>query len=81
MLKGVCKKWCPPWKGPARIAGRLLPILYRVELFNMISTTHRDRLKPCTDRDVPTWCSTKRQMQQTEVYCLCRKPYDADFMI
>lgn len=80
-LKGVCKKLSPPWKGPARIAERLSPDLYRVELRNMISTRHQDRLKPCTDRGAPTWCSTKKQVQRTEVYCLCRKPDDGNFMI
>ena len=52
-IKGVCKKLSPPWKGPARIAQRMSPDLYRVEWRNTISTMHQDRLKPCNDREVP----------------------------
>ena len=80
--KGKAKKLQPPWKGPGRIAKRLSPYLYRVELRRTISTMNHDRLKKCFDQEPPDWVTKKRDLpKKEELYCLCRGPDDRTFMI
>ncbi|XP_072176982.1 uncharacterized protein [Diadema setosum] len=80
-IKGVCKKLSSPWKGPARIRQRLSPDLYRVELRNIVSTRHHDRLKPCRDRDIPAWCRKDSHPREDALYCICHGPDNGAFMI
>ena len=79
--KGKCKKLSPPWKGPGRILKRLSPYLYQVEMKNKTFVANQDRLKACNDRQAPAWCKETRRKQKQDVYCMCRKPDDGQFMI
>ena len=55
VVKGKCKKLCPPRKGPGVVVEKLTPYLYRVRLKDAVTTANHDRLKTCMDRDIPVW--------------------------
>jgi hypothetical protein len=44
VLKGKCKKLCPPWKGPGIIVSKLFAYIFRVKLRNAIMVVNHDRL-------------------------------------
>lgn len=55
ILKGKCRKLCPPWKGPGVIVTKLSAFIFRVKLKNVVFVVNHDRLKPCKDRTPPAW--------------------------
>jgi predicted aspartyl protease len=90
VLKGQCKKLCPPWKGPAVIVHKLSDCLFRIKLRNAVFVANHDRLKPCRDRKIPQWIEHWKQSPEKSVatargddriYCLCRQPWQGRFMI
>jgi hypothetical protein len=90
VLKGKCKKLCPPWKGPAVIVSQLSAFLFRVKLRNAVFVVNHDRLKFCRDREIPQWIKHWREhpddrvstaQGDDRVYCFCRKPWQGRFMI
>ncbi|XP_053389258.1 protein NYNRIN-like [Mercenaria mercenaria] len=88
-VKGKCKKLCPPWKGPGVIVTRLSSYLFRVKHRNVVFVANHDRLKPCRDRQLPSWIKhwkanpegTKTARGDDRVYCFCRKQWQGRFMI
>jgi hypothetical protein len=89
VLKGKCRKLCPPWKGPGVIVTKLSSVLFRVKLRNAVFVVNHDRLKPCHDREVPRWIKIWEQSPRDiacpkgddKLYCLCQKPWQGRFMI
>ena len=90
VLKGKCKKLCPPWKGPAVVVSKLSGYLFRVKLRNSVFVVNHDRIKLCRDREIPQWIKHWREHPDEvmtsakgddRVYCLCRKPWQGRFMI
>ncbi|XP_033730614.1 uncharacterized protein LOC117320029 [Pecten maximus] len=93
--KGRCKKLCPPWKGPGIIVEKITPYLFRVQLNNKVLVLNHDKLKPCRDRQMPAWINnfTSNLLvgneaegevdteADDEAYCICRKPWNGQFMI
>ena len=92
--KGKGKKLMPQWKGPGIIVVKFTPSLFRVKLRNTMITCHHDKLKKCTDRDVPTWIQRFRSnsaslgtsdsspdTDRQDLFCICRKPCKGEFMI
>lgn len=86
VLKGKCKKLCPPWKGPEVIVLKLSSFSFRVKLRNAVFVVNHDCLKPCRDREVPHWIKHWRnnpgisQDDATskggdQVYRFCRKQW------
>ena len=91
VLKGKCKKLCPPWKGPGIIVAKLTPFLFRVKLRNAVFVANHDRLKPCRDREIPQWIEQWKNSPKDDataslrgderLYCFCRKTWQQRFMI
>ena len=91
VLKGKCKKLCPPWKGPGVIVTKLSAYLFRVKVRNAVFVANHDRLKPCRDRKLPKWIehwknnpnssNTETARGDDRVYCFCRNPWQGRFMI
>ena len=76
-VKGKCKKLLPPWKGPCQVIEVLSPYHYRVQYKKRILTVNHDRRKICESNDISITGRTDKQ----ELYCLCRKPDNGEFMI
>jgi len=89
VLKGKCKKLCPPWKGPGVIVSKLSAFIFRVKLRNSVFVANHDRLKPCKDRRLPHWIVHWKQNPvltttargDDRIYCFCRQPWGGRFMI
>ena len=86
VIKGKCRKLCPPWKGPGVIVTKLPSFIFRVKLRNTVFVANHDRLKPCQDRKLPHWMknptgNTATARGNDRVYCLCREPWQGRFMI
>ncbi|PJE78326.1 hypothetical protein CI610_02741 [invertebrate metagenome] len=90
VTKGKCKKLCSPWKGPGVIVKKISPYLYQIKLRSSVLVTNHDRMAPCKDRKIPAWIQTFKTKgggdaelpdQSTEVFCVCRKPWQGRFMI
>ena len=91
--KGKTRKLCSPWKGPAIVVKKISAYVYRVKLKNAIFVTNHDRMMPCKDRKLPAWITKYRESPEqadiprqdddddSEVYCVCRKPWEGRFMI
>ena len=94
--KGVNKKLTAPWKGPAVVITKLTPYLYRIRDRKADTVVNHDRLKRCTNREVPLWASRFKKrvdngksganeditsQNQQVLYCICRKPFEGRFMI
>jgi hypothetical protein len=88
-IKGKCRKLSSPWKGPGVIIKKISPYIYRVKLKTSILTMNHDRLKPCRDREFPTWVKKHKESpmgnevvdDDDEVYCSCKRPWEGRFMI
>ena len=88
-ITGKCKKLSSPWKGPAVVVNKLSESLFRVKLKNALLVVNHDRMKPCRDRNLPVWVhnwrSTNDQTiitaQDTNLYCICKQPWQGRFMI
>ena len=90
VLKGQCRKLCKPWKGPAAVLERLSSALFRVQLRKSMLVVNHDRMKHCRDRNLPGWLRRLRErsddpkpdtVEDPQLYCLCRKPWQGRFMI
>ena len=89
VVKGSCKKLSPPWKGPAVIAEKLSESLFRVKLRNSLFVVNHDRMKLCSDRNVPAWIQQWRlnptkavdKVLDKDLYCICKQPWQGRFMI
>jgi len=89
-IKGKCKKLSSPWKGPGIIVKKFSAYIYRVKLRNAVFVTNHDRMKPCRDRNLPTWIKNWKKKpegdedteeDESAVHCSCRKPCGGRFMI
>jgi hypothetical protein len=89
VLKGKCRKLCPPWKGPGVIVTKLSSFIFRVKLRNAVFVVNHDRLKPCRDRELPQWIRHWKDNPgqaiittgDNKVYCFCRTQWQGRFMI
>ncbi len=54
-IKGKCRKLRPPWSGPGFIRNKITPYLYRIQMTNKVIVVNHDKMKPCTDRQIPAW--------------------------
>lgn len=52
---GQSRKRKPPWKGPYIVVKVINPVLYEIEDRKKLYVIHHDRLKLCTDKDLPIW--------------------------
>jgi len=57
---GQSKKLKPPWKGPYIVVKVINPVLYEIEDRKRSYVIHHDRLKLCTDKDLPIWIQRRR---------------------
>jgi hypothetical protein len=57
---GQSKKLCKPWIGPYVVEEKLSSILYRIRDCKKSKVVHHDRLKLCSDREIPLWLSRLR---------------------
>ena len=57
---GQAKKLQPLWKGPLIITEVVSPILLKVSSMKKEWVVHHDRLKPCSDSNLPMWARRKR---------------------
>ena len=89
-LKGVCRKLSMPWKGPGVVTEVFTPYLFRVKLRTSYATLNHDRMKLCTDAQLPAWVvRTQNNLERDALasagkeplYCDCRRPYKNEFMI
>ena len=88
-VKGQCKKWCPPWRGPGIIIKKFSSYLFRVKLRNAIMVLNHDMIKRCRDRSLPAWLRQQKEkpvvddevLASGKEYCLCKKPWGGRFMI
>ena len=94
--KGKCSKLRPQWKGPGLIVRKITDNLYKVMLRKKLETIN-DRMKLCTDKQLPAWLKKKQIKALNEskfdircssemtgkksLFCLCRGPDDGEFMI
>ena len=53
--KGKCSKLRPQWKGPGLIVRKITDNLYKVMLRKKLETINHDRMKLCTDKQLPAW--------------------------
>ncbi|KAH3850495.1 hypothetical protein DPMN_092907 [Dreissena polymorpha] len=89
VLKGKCKKLCPPWKGPAIIIQKFSAYLYHVRLRNSVFVVNHDQMMPCRERRLPNWVKENgltsspadASTATAEIYCIFRKPWDGKCMI
>jgi hypothetical protein len=91
VLKGKCKKLCPPWKGPGVVVEKLSDYLFKIRMRNSTMVVNHDRLKPCKDRTLPAWIKRIKEGgeevdegEDNRVYCFCRhcrQPWQDRFMI
>ena len=88
-VKGQCKKFRPPWRGPGIIVKKFSTYWFRVKLRNAIMVLNHDRIKLCKDRTLPAWIRQWKENPQTDEeilssgkeYCTCRKRWKGRFMI
>ena len=85
-VPGKCKKLRPVWKGPAIVTRKLSDYVYEIKLRQKLVTMHHDRMKLCSDRQLPKWVQKHREnptsaLLQNDVFCICRGPDKGDFMI
>lgn len=88
---GRAKKLDPPWKGPGIVIKKLSSYIYTIRLQRTTLTVNHDRIKKCNDRLIADWLlEAKEKVDKGEsieeedadqIYCLCRKPDDGEFMI
>jgi hypothetical protein len=57
---GHSRKLKPPWKGPYIVVKVINPVLYEIEDRKKSYVIHHDRLKLCTDKDLPIWIQRRR---------------------
>jgi hypothetical protein len=57
---GQSKKLRKPWIGPYVIDEKLSSVLYRIRDRKKSKVVHHDRLKLCSDREIPLWLSRLR---------------------
>lgn len=87
--KGKCKQLCPPWKGPGIVVERITPYLFREQLHYKVMFLNHDKLKPCRDRQLPTWLrdftfadpAPSDANTDDDVFYVCKKPWGGQFMI
>jgi transposase InsO family protein len=90
--KGTSSKLRKPWKGPGVVTAVLTPYLYRVKFQDLIFTVNHDRMKPCEDRELPSWLVKYQAILANDppaqkspdaglLYCVCRGPHRGEFMI
>ena len=53
--KGKCRKMKSPWKGPGVVTRRLIDYVYEIKLRRKLVSINHDRLKLCTDKQLPMW--------------------------
>lgn len=88
-IKGKCRKLRPPWRGPGVIRNKITPYLYRIQMTNKVIVVNHDKMKPCTDRQIPAWITKfiaegPQAMDATGdkgTYCVCKQPWGGHFMI
>jgi hypothetical protein len=90
--KGTNSKLHKPWRGPGVITVVITPYLYMAKFREVIMTVNHDRVKPCKDRDLPSWLVKYKEILARDppvergvdaglLYCLCRKPHRGEFLI
>jgi hypothetical protein len=57
---GQSSKLNPIWKGPYVITKAFSPMVYQITGQKRSEVVHHDRLKPCSDRNVPLWVASLR---------------------
>ncbi|XP_062617287.1 uncharacterized protein LOC134278991 [Saccostrea cucullata] len=57
---GRSKKLQKPWIGPFVVTQKLSPVLYRIKNRRKEKVVHHDKLKKCSDRDIPVWLTRLR---------------------
>lgn len=57
---GHSRKLKPLWKGPYIVVKVINPVLYEIEDRKKSYVIHHDRLKLCTDKDLPIWIQRRR---------------------
>ena len=57
---GESKKLRPVYTGPLVVSKVISPILYQVEARKKSFVLHHDRLRKCSDRDIPLWLRRRR---------------------
>jgi hypothetical protein len=57
---GQSGKLKPPWKGPYIVVKVINTVLYEIEDRKKSYVIHHDRLKLCTDKDLPIWIQRRR---------------------
>lgn len=94
-VKGRCRKLNPTWKGPGVITRKLSDYVYEIKLRQKFMTINHDRLKLCSDRQLPAWVTNLQESLKSHSqasgslasttnpnqYCVCRGPNDGSFMI
>ena len=83
--KGKNTKLLPKWEGPGVITKARSPYIFDVKLKNSEEKTmHHDRLKKCTDANLPPWIRREQSSinkGSERLYCTCRKPDDGKTMV
>ena len=91
--KGKCAKLRPQWKGPGLVVKRITDYVYQVMLRKKLEVINHDRMKLCTDKELPVWLQRQRQNLKdgsplqiskpgnSSKFCLCRGPDTGEFMI
>ena len=86
--KGKAKKLLPQWTGPGVVVKKFTDFLYQVRLRGKRVNVNHDRLKNCKLDKPPAWvvreresCGLVEEVQNEQVYCMCRGIDDGSFMI
>jgi hypothetical protein len=91
--KGKCAKLRPQWKGPGLVVKKITDYVYKILFKNKEEVINHDRMKPCTDCELPAWLQKQKQSlkdgsplrlsisENSSKYCLCRGPDNGEFMI
>ena len=87
--KGKCRKMKSPWKGPGVVTRRLIDYVYEIKLRRKLVSINHDRLKLCTDKQLPMWIQRHNATDPSSLtdpvhsneYCICRGPNTGTFMI
>ena len=86
VLKGMCRKLCRPWMGPAVV----IEVISALQLRKSMFVVNHDRMKSCKDRNLPKWgiewlekpdSAQAGDVDDSSLYCWCCKPWHVRFMI
>ena len=86
--KGQAKKLLPQWTGSGVVVKKITIFLYQVRLRGKRVNVNHNQLKSCKLDNPPGWvvreresCGIAEDVQDGQVYCMCRGIDDGSFMI